>query len=106
MFLNLLKTQARQAAGQMLEGFKDRADGMPYALYILQTPSPRHTDQVKVGICQPLPPPAAALRQYAHTRRACASSQRWPRSVAVCRAANSDLVHLCTACISQYCCPP
>lgn len=30
----------------MLEGFKDRADGMPYALYILQTPSPRHTDQV------------------------------------------------------------
>lgn len=38
--------QARQAAGQMLEGFKERADGMPYALYILQTPSPRHTDQV------------------------------------------------------------
>lgn len=30
----------------MLEGFKERADGMPYALYILQTPSPRHTDQV------------------------------------------------------------
>ncbi|CBN77424.1 conserved unknown protein [Ectocarpus siliculosus] len=39
--------EARQAAGQMLEGFKDRADGMPYALYILQTPSPRHTDQVR-----------------------------------------------------------
>lgn len=39
--------QARQAAGQMLEGFKERADGMPYALYILQTPSPRHTDQVR-----------------------------------------------------------
>eukprot|EP00903_Cladosiphon_okamuranus_P010030 g9512.t1 len=39
--------EARQAAGQMLEGFKDRADGMPYALYILQMPSPRHTDQVR-----------------------------------------------------------
>lgn len=39
----------------MLEGFKDRADGMPYALYILQTPSPRHTDQVKVRACRLLP---------------------------------------------------
>lgn len=38
--------QARFSAGQMLEGFKERGDGMPYALYILQTQSPRHTDQV------------------------------------------------------------
>eukprot|EP00904_Undaria_pinnatifida_P013350 jgi/Undpi1/9145/HiC_scaffold_26.g11603.m1 len=44
---SLTAPQARQAAGQMLEGFKERADGMPYALYILQTPSPRHTDQVR-----------------------------------------------------------
>ncbi|CAM9155225.1 unnamed protein product [Ascophyllum nodosum] len=40
-------SEARHAAGQMLEGFKERGDGMPYALYILQTPSPRHTDQVR-----------------------------------------------------------
>lgn len=39
--------QDRRAATLLLEGFKDRADGMPYALYILQTPSPKHTDQVK-----------------------------------------------------------
>lgn len=37
----------------MLEGFKDRADGMPYALYILQTPSQRHTDQVTFSWCIP-----------------------------------------------------
>lgn len=46
VWVSVVSKQARQAAGQMLEGFKDRADGMPYALYILQTPSPRHTDQV------------------------------------------------------------
>ncbi|CAM9430764.1 unnamed protein product [Pylaiella littoralis] len=40
-------SEARSAAGQMLEGFKDREDGMIYALYFLQTPSPRHTDQVR-----------------------------------------------------------
>ncbi|CAM9543598.1 unnamed protein product, partial [Choristocarpus tenellus] len=40
-------SQERSVAFYTLEGFKDREDGVEYALYILTTPSPRHTDQVR-----------------------------------------------------------